>query len=81
MSEQLWRHLTAAAKQQLAGVIRGVRERLLRAIHDEADRRYRLSVPIGEAGLDEAHWRRRRWSTDLCCCAIWRRLGCRSRWS
>ena len=37
----------------------GIRGRLLRAIHDEADRQYRLSVPIHEAGLDETHRRRR----------------------
>jgi len=59
--------LTPEAKRLLAETIRGtaqapergLRARLLRAIHDEADRRYRLSVPIGEAGLDEAHRRRR----------------------
>src|SRR5687767_894549 len=59
--------LTPEAKRLLAETIRGtaqapergLRARLLRAIHDEADRRYRLSVPIDEAGLDEAHWRRR----------------------
>jgi hypothetical protein len=38
---------------------KGLRAHLLRAIHDEADRRYRLSVGIAEAGLDEAHKRRR----------------------
>ncbi len=58
MPEPLGRHLTADAKQHLSGAIRGIRERLLRAIHDEADRQYRLSVPIVEAGLDETH---RRW--------------------
>jgi hypothetical protein len=59
--------LTPDAKKLLAETIRGsaqspekgIRALLLRAIHDEADRRYRLSVPIGEAGLDEAHRRRR----------------------
>ncbi|MEO7037029.1 MAG: BREX-6 system adenine-specific DNA-methyltransferase PglX, partial [Polyangiaceae bacterium] len=59
--------LTPDAKRLLAETIRGtaqtpekgLRERLLRAIHDEADRRYRLSVPIAEAGLDEAHSRGR----------------------
>ncbi len=59
--------LAPDAKKLLAETIRGsaqdpekgVRARLLRAIHDEADRRYRLSVPIGEAGLDETHRRRR----------------------
>ncbi len=59
--------LTSEAKRLLAETIRGtaqdpergLRARLLRAIHNEADRRYRLSVPAGEAGLDEAHRRRR----------------------
>ncbi len=59
--------LTPEAKKLLAETIRGtaqdpekgLRARLLRAIHDEADRRYRLSVPIAEAGLDEAHRKRR----------------------
>lgn len=59
--------LTPAAKKLLAETIRGtaqapekgIRALLLRAIHDEADRRYRLSVSIHEAGLDEAHRRRR----------------------
>jgi hypothetical protein len=59
--------LTPAAKKLLAETIRGtqqdpekgVRARLLRAIHDEAERRYRLSVSIADAGLDEAHRRRR----------------------
>ncbi|WP_437665378.1 BREX-6 system adenine-specific DNA-methyltransferase PglX [Sorangium sp. So ce1182] len=59
--------LTPEAKKLLAETIRGtaqdpekgIRARLLRAIHDEADRRYRLSVPLSDAGLDEAHRRRR----------------------
>src|SRR5689334_18121816 len=59
--------LTPEAKKLLAETIRGtaqdpekgIRARLLRAIHDEADRRYRLSVSIGDAGLDEAHRKRR----------------------
>ena len=59
--------LTPEAKSLLAETIRGtaqapergLRARLLRAIHDEADRKYRLSVSIDEAGLDEAHRRRR----------------------
>jgi hypothetical protein len=59
--------LTPDAKKLLAETIRGtqqspekgLRARLLRAIHDEADRSYRLSVGIAEAGLDEAHRRRR----------------------
>lgn len=59
--------LTSEAKRLLAETIRGtqqdpekgLRARLLRAIHDEAERQYRLSVPIADAGLDEAHRRRR----------------------
>lgn len=59
--------LTPDAKKLLAETIRGtpqdpdkgIRARLLRAIHDEVDRRYRLSVPIAGAGLDEAHRKRR----------------------
>ena len=59
--------LTPDAKKLLAETIRGtqqdpakgIRGRLLRAIHDEADRQYRMSVPINEAGLDETHRRRR----------------------
>ncbi|NOU34912.1 MAG: BREX-6 system adenine-specific DNA-methyltransferase PglX [Polyangiaceae bacterium] len=59
--------LAPNAKKLLAETIRGtqqdpekgLRGRLLRAIHDEADRRYRLSVPIGQAGLDETHKKRR----------------------
>ncbi len=59
--------LTPEAKKLLAETIRGtaqspekgLRGRLLQAIHDEADRRYRLSVPIAQAGLDEAHKKRR----------------------
>ena len=51
--------LTPEAKQLLSTTIRSLRDRLLLDIHDEADRRYRLSVPITKAGLDEAHRRRR----------------------
>ncbi len=59
--------LTSEAKRLLAETIRGtqqdpekgLRARLLRAIHDEAERQYRLSVPIADAGLDEVHRRRR----------------------
>ncbi|WP_437796411.1 hypothetical protein [Sorangium sp. So ce693] len=59
--------LTPDAKKLLAETLRGsvqdpekgIRSRLLRATHDEADRLYRLSVPTGEAGLEEAHRRRR----------------------
>jgi hypothetical protein len=52
-------NLTSEAKQLLATTIRGLRTRLLRDLGDEAERRYRLSVPIDKAGLDEAHHRRR----------------------
>jgi hypothetical protein len=49
--------LTSEAKRLLAETIRGtqqdpakgLRARLLRDLHDEADRRYRFSVPITEA--------------------------------
>jgi hypothetical protein len=51
--------LTPEAKQLLATTIRGLRSRLLRDIQDEAERRYRLSIPLARAGLDEAHHRRR----------------------
>lgn len=59
--------LTPDAKKLLAETIRGtaqdpdkgIRARLLSAIHDEADRRYRLSVPIERAELDEENRRRR----------------------
>jgi hypothetical protein len=59
--------LTPDAKKLLAETIRGtaqapekgIRAQLLRAVHDEADRRYRLSVAIDQAGLDEANRRRR----------------------
>src|SRR4051794_4680554 len=51
--------LTPEAKQHLAAAIRRLRERLLRDLGDESERRYRLSVPIEKSGLDEAHRRRR----------------------
>src|SRR5262245_49272675 len=59
--------LTPDAKKLLAETIRGtaqdpekgLRARLIRAIRDEADRRYRLSIRISDAGLDEAHQKRR----------------------
>lgn len=59
--------LTSEAKKLLAETIRGtqqdpekgLRARLLRAIRDEADRRYRLSVPMAQAGLDEGYAKRR----------------------
>lgn len=60
--------LTPEAKKLLAETIRGtaqapekgLRGLLIRAIHDEADRRYRLSIPIADAGLDRVHEARRR---------------------
>jgi hypothetical protein len=51
--------LTPEAKKLLAETIRSLRDKLLLAIHDEAERRYRLSVPLRKAGLDEAHTKRR----------------------
>lgn len=59
--------MTPEAKKLLAetirgtqqAVARGLRARLLDAIHSEAERRYRLAVPIAKAGLDEAALRRR----------------------
>src|SRR4051812_32051192 len=59
--------LTPEAKKRLAETIRGtqqdpekgLRALLLRTIHNEADRRYRLSASIEDADLDEAHRRRR----------------------
>jgi hypothetical protein len=59
--------LTSEAKKLLAETIRGtaqspekgLRSLLLCAIHDEADRGYRLSISIAQARLDEAHRKRR----------------------
>ena len=51
--------LTPDAKKLLADSIGELRSKLLVAVHDEADRRYRLSVALKDAGLDEAHHRRR----------------------
>ncbi len=51
--------LTPEAKALLSKTIRDLRERLLRDLHDEAESRYRLSLPIEKAGLDEEHRRRR----------------------
>jgi hypothetical protein len=51
--------LSSEAKQLLSATIRGLRERLLRDIRDDAERRYRLAVPVGQAGLDEVRKRRR----------------------
>src|SRR3569832_2399330 len=51
--------LTPEAKALLASTIRALRQRLLRDLADEAERRYRFSVPIAKAGLDEAHRHRR----------------------
>src|ERR1700761_1295964 len=60
--------LTPDAKKVLAETIRGtaqdpekgIRARVLRAIHDEADRRYRFAVSIADAGLDEHHHEHRK---------------------
>jgi hypothetical protein len=59
--------LTSEAKKLLAETIRGtsqspekgLRDRLLRGIRDEAERRYRLSLSLETAKLDEAHRKRR----------------------
>ncbi len=59
--------LTSEAKKLLAETIRGtaqspekgLRERLLRGIRAEADGRYRLSLPLETAKLDEVHRKRR----------------------
>lgn len=59
--------LTSDAKRLLAETIRGtaqdpgrgLRHRLLEALRSEAAGRYRLTVSIKDAGLDEAHRRRR----------------------
>jgi hypothetical protein len=51
--------LTSAAKELLSATVRDLRERLLRDIRDEAERRYRLSIPMRQSGLDDAQLRRR----------------------
>ena len=51
--------LTPEAKQLLSTTIRSLRERLLRDLLGEANGRYRLSLPLAKAGLDEAHRKRR----------------------
>ena len=59
MTEVTRRQLTPEAKQALSATIRALRERLLRDLGDEAERRYRLSVSIAQSGLAEAPRRRR----------------------
>jgi hypothetical protein len=59
MTESTRRRLTPEAKQALSATIRSLRERLLRDLGDEAERRYRMSVSIVQAGLAEAPRRRR----------------------
>jgi hypothetical protein len=59
MTEATRRQLTPEAKQALSATIRALRERLLRDLGDEAERRYRLSVSIAQSGLAEAPRRRR----------------------
>ena len=58
MADALQR-LTPEAKQVLSATIRSLRERLLRDLGDEAERRYWMSVSIAQAGLAEAPRRRR----------------------
>ncbi|MBI5547485.1 MAG: BREX-6 system adenine-specific DNA-methyltransferase PglX [Deltaproteobacteria bacterium] len=45
--------LTSEAKQLFARIIRELRARLLRDLHDAAESRYRLSVPAEKANLSE----------------------------
>src|SRR2546422_3347366 len=45
--------LTPEAKQLLSRTIRELRPRLLRDLHDAAESRYRLSVPLAQAILEE----------------------------
>jgi hypothetical protein len=59
MTEAIRRQLTPEAKQALSATIRALRERLLRDLGNEAERRYRLSVSIAQSGLAEAPRRRR----------------------
>jgi hypothetical protein len=59
MTEATQGQLTPEAKQALSATIRVLRERLLRDLGDEAERRYRLSVSIAQSGLAEAPRRRR----------------------
>ncbi len=51
--------LTPDAKQLLSRTVRELRARLLRDLHDEAERRYRLSIPPEKAKLPEDLRRRR----------------------
>jgi hypothetical protein len=51
--------LTPEAKQLLSTTIPALRKHLRRTLRDEAERRYRLSVDIKKAGLDEVHRKRR----------------------
>ena len=59
MTDDARRQLTPEAKQALSATIRALRERLLRDLGDEAERRYRLSVPTAQSGLAEAPRRQR----------------------
>jgi hypothetical protein len=45
--------LTFEAKQLLSRTVRDLRERLLRDLHDAAEGRYRLSLPLDKARLSE----------------------------
>jgi hypothetical protein len=51
--------LTPDAKQLLSRTVRELRARLLRDLHDEAERRYRLSIPPEKAKLPEDLRRKR----------------------
>ncbi len=51
--------LTPDAKQLLSRTVRELRARLLRDLNDEAERRYRLSIPPEKARLPEDLRRKR----------------------
>ena len=51
--------MTSGAKRALSQTIRALRERLLRDLHDETERVYRLTLPLQTAGLREAERERR----------------------
>jgi hypothetical protein len=51
--------LTPEAKRQLSTTVRALRERLLSDLRGAAESRYRLALPLKQAGLDEAHRHRR----------------------
>jgi hypothetical protein len=52
--------MTPEAKRALSQTIRALRDRLLRDLHDETERLYRLSLPLKTASLREPQRERRR---------------------